>query len=241
MRIAILSDIHANAIALEAVLEDINSRHIDLVFCSGDLVGFGAYPNEVINLIRKNRIPTIMGNYDDAVGFNKPDSGGGLFIDPHMKELGQVSLEWTKKQVNFENRSFLRSLLERIQFSACGKKVLIVHGSPRQISEHLYADLPEEPVLSFFDSEKVDIIICGHTHLPYTRVMDTKCLINAGSVGKPKDGDQRAAYTVVKLTEASIETEVIRVKYDVERMAQAIEASGLPGEFAMGLRNGMSG
>ncbi len=238
MKIAVFSDIHGNAIALEAVLKDIDTRNIDLIFCGGDLVGYGAYPNEVISLIRKYRIPTIMGNYDDGVGFNKADCGCA-YTDPQMQELGRISLEWTKKQVNFENRSFLRSLLERIQFTACGNKILIVHGSPRQINEYLYADRPEESVLRLFNNENVDIIICGHTHLPYTRVMDSKYLINVGSVGKPKDGDQRAAYTVIKLTESSLETEVIRVKYDAERMAQAIETSGLPREFAMGLRNGM--
>ncbi len=236
MKIAVFSDVHGNAIALEAVLNDINSRSIDLVFCGGDLVGYGAYPNEVINLIRKYRVPTIMGNYDDGVGFSKPDCGCA-YTDPSMKELGQFSLDWTKKQVSFENRAFLRSLLERIQFTVCGKKVLIVHGSPRQNNEYLYVDRPEESVLRLFDNEKVDIIICGHTHLAYTRAMDSKCLINAGSVGKPKDGDQRAAYTLLKLTESSLETEVIRVKYDVERMAQAIETSGLPREFALALRN----
>lgn len=236
MKIAVFSDIHGNAIALEAVLNDINTRNIDLVFCGGDLVGYGAYPNEVINLIRKYRIPTIMGNYDDGVGFNKPDCGCA-YTDSHLQELGQISLAWTKKQVNFENRSFLRSLLERVQFTTCGKKILIVHGSPRQTNEYLYADRPEESVLRFFENENVDIIICGHTHLPYTRIMDSKCLINAGSVGRPKDGDQRAAYTVIKLTESSLQTEVIRVKYDVERMAQAIETSGLPREYAIGLRD----
>ena len=236
MKIAIFSDVHGNAIALESVLDDINSRGIDLVFCGGDLVGYGAYPNEVINLIRKYRVPTIMGNYDDGVGFSKSDCGC-VYTDPRLKELGQFSLDWTKKQVNFENRAFLRSLLERIQFTVCGKKVLIVHGSPRRINEYLYADRPEESALSMFDEEKVDIIICGHTHLPYTRVINSKCLINVGSIGKPKDGDQRAAYTVLRLTESSLETEVIRVKYDVERMAQAIETSGLPREFAMALRN----
>lgn len=235
MKIAVFSDVHGNAIALEAVLNDINLRGIDLVFCGGDLVGYGAYPNEVINLIRKYRIPTIMGNYDDGVGFSRSDCG--CAYDPRMKELGRISLEWTKKQVNFENRAFLRSLLERIQFTVCGKKVLIVHGSPRRINDYLHADMPEESALRMFDDEKVDIIICGHTHFPYTRIMDSKCLINAGSVGKPKDGDQRAAYTVLKLTESSLETEVIRVKYDVERMAQAIETSGLPREFGTALRN----
>lgn len=237
MKIAVFSDIHGNAVALEAVFKDIDARNIDLVFCGGDLVGYGAYPNEVINLIRKYRIPTIMGNYDDGVGFNKNDCGCA-YVDSQMKELDHISLEWTKKQVSFENRAFLRSLLERVQFTACGKKILIIHGSPRQINEYLYTDLPEESVLKFFDNENVDIIICGHTHLPYTRVMDAKCLINVGSVGKPKDGDNRAAYTVIKLTESSLETEVIRVNYDVEQIAQAIEASGLPKEFAVELKNG---
>lgn len=239
MTIAVFSDIHGNAMALEAVLNDINSRNIDLVFCGGDLVGYGAYPNEVIKLIRKYRIPTILGNYDEAVGFGKSDCGCA-YTDPQMKEWGRISLEWTKKQVDLENRAFLRSLLGRIQFTACGKKVLIVHGSPRQINEYLYAERSEDSVLRLFDEEKVDIIICGHTHLPYTRIMGSKCLINAGSVGKPKDGDKRAAYTVIKLTESSLETEVIRVEYDVERMAQAIEVSGLPKEFAMALMNANS-
>lgn len=237
MKIAVFSDIHGNSVALEAVLKDIDSRNVDLVFCGGDLVGYGAFPNEVICLLRKYKILTIMGNYDDGVGFNKDDCGCA-YTDPQMKELGQISLEWTKKRISFENRAFLRSLLERIQFTACGKKILIVHGSPRRINEYLYADRPEESVLRLFDDENVDIIICGHTHLPYTRVMDGKCLINAGSVGKPKDGDVRAAYTLIKLTEGSLETEVIRVNYDVERMAQAIESSGLPGEFAAALRTG---
>lgn len=237
MKIAVFSDIHGNALALETVLKDIDSRNIDLVFCGGDLIGYGAYPNEVINLIRKYRIPTIMGNYDDGVGFNRNDCGCA-YTEPQTEELGRTSLEWTKKQVSFENRAFLRSLLERIQFTACGKKVLIIHGSPRRINEYLYTDRPEESVLKFFDDENVDIIVCGHTHLPYTRVMDDKCLINTGSLGKPKDGDVRAAYTIVKLTESSLETEVIRVRYDVERMAEAIQTSGLPREFAMELRNG---
>jgi putative phosphoesterase len=237
MKIAVFSDIHGNAIALEAVLKDIDSRNVDLVFCGGDLVGYGAFPNEVIGLIRKYRIPTVMGNYDDGVGFNKNDCGCAD-TEPQMKELGQISLEWTKKRVNFENRAFLRSLLERVQFIACGKKILIVHGSPRRINEYLYGDFPEESVLRLFDDEKADIIVCGHTHIAYTRVIDGKCLINAGSVGKPKDGDIRAAYTVIKLTESSLETEVVRVGYDVEQMAKAIESSGLPQEFAMALRRG---
>lgn len=237
MKIAVFSDIHGNAIALEAVLKDIDSRNIDLVFCGGDLTGYGAFPNEVIGLIRKYRIPTVMGNYDDGVGFNKNDCGCAD-TGPQTKELGQISLEWTKKRVNFENRAFLRSLLERVQFTACGKKILIVHGSPRRINEYLYGDFPEESILRLFDDEKADIIVCGHTHVAYTRVINGKCLINAGSVGKPKDGDIRAAYTVIKLTESSLETEVVRVGYDVERMAQAIESSGLPREFAMALRRG---
>lgn len=236
MKIAVFSDIHGNVLALGAVLKDIISRGADLVFCGGDLVGHGAYPNEVINLIRKCRIPTVMGNYDDGVGFNKPDCGCN-FTDPRMEELGRISLEWTKKHVSFENRSFLRSLLERLQFTVYGKKILIVHGSPRKITEPLYADCPEESVLRLFEDENVDIIICGHTHIPYTRIVNSKCLINAGSVGRPKDGDPRAAYTLIKLTESSLETEVIRVKYDVERMARAIETSGLPSEFAAALRN----
>lgn len=239
MRIAIFSDVHGNAIALESVFQDIGNRDVDLVFCGGDLAGYGAMPNEVIAMVRENHIPTIMGNYDDGVGYDR-SSCGCAYKDEHAAELGFRSLEWMKQHITPENRSFLRGLLHRLEFTIYDKKVLLVHGSPRKINEYLYQDRPDESILRLINNENIDILICGHTHLPYIKNIGNKYLINAGSVGKPKDGDTRAGYVVLNIGENTVEAEFIRVAYDVESMAKAIEATDLPHEYADALRKASS-
>ena len=141
-----------------------------------------------------------------------------------------------KEHVSLENKTYLRGLLHRLEFTVYDQKILLVHGSPRKINEYLFEDRPEESVLRLINSEEVDILICGHTHLPYTKNLQGKYLINTGSAGKPKDGDIRAGYVILTLTESAVETENIRVVYDVEAMAKAIEATNLPHEFAAALR-----
>lgn len=237
MRFAVLSDIHGNIHALEAVLRDLRNEFPDFVVCAGDLVGYGAHPNEVIELIRNERFPTIMGNYDDGTGFEKGECGCA-YTNPRMAELGNRSLEWTKDQVTTENKAFLRGLLERLEFRAFGRRVGVFHGSPRRINEYLTADRPETSVKRLIESEELDVLICGHTHVPYHRQLDNRHLINAGSVGKPKDGDSRAGYMLITLDENSVQTNIQRVGYDVGKAARDVEAAGLPGEFAAMLREG---
>ena len=235
MKIAIFSDIHGNAIALEAVLKDIKTRQIDLVFCLGDLVGYGAYPNEVIDLIRSNHIPSIMGNYDDAVGYNRDDCGCD-YKDPQMIVLGLRSLDWMKEHVGAENKIYLRGLLHRLEFNIFGQRVLLVHGSPRKINEYLVEDHPAEFCLQLINEAETDVLVCGHTHLANFKNLEGKFLINPGSVGKPKDGDSRAGYLIIQFEESKLNTEIVRVPYDVEAMARAIEATDLPHQFAEALR-----
>ena len=239
MKIAVFSDIHGNSGALEAVLKDISARDIDMAFCLGDLVGYGPYPNEVISLIRTNHIPSIMGNYDEGVGYDRSECGCA-YKDEKEIELGNRSLIWMKEHVSPENKAYLRGLLHRLEFNIYDKRVLLVHGSPRKINEYLFENRPDESILRMINGEQVDILICGHTHLPYAKKLDRKFLINAGSAGKPKDGDPRAGYMIVTLTENTVEPEIIRVPYDTEAMARAIEATDLPHEFADALRNAKS-
>src|SRR5689334_24937266 len=110
MRLAIISDIHGNLPALEAVLEDIRQRRPDAVYCLGDLVGYTPFPNEVIDRIRREQIPTVIGNYDDGVGFDR-DECGCAYREEGERLRGQQSLEWTKARVTSENKAFLRSLV----------------------------------------------------------------------------------------------------------------------------------
>ena len=230
-KIAIFSDIHGNRHALAAVLADIDREAPDSVYCLGDLVGYGAYPNEVIEMIRDRGIPTIMGNYDDGVGFDR-DECGCAYTDPEMKKLGDKSLMWTREVVTPENKEFLRSFLPSIRFNVEGKEILLVHGSPRRMNEYVYEDRLPASLEHIARSAEADILVFGHTHLPYTKEVAGVLLVNDGSVGKPKDGDARAGYVIMDVWASEVKVEFRRVPYDVASATAAVRESGLPAHFA---------
>ena len=237
MRIGIISDIHGNLPALEAVLDDLGPKQLDALYCLGDLVGYAAFPNEVTERIRAQGIPTIMGNYDDGVGFDR-DECGCAYTDPVERQLGDRSLEWTKAIVTTDNKAFLRSLEKEIRFDADGKRVLLVHGSPRRINEYLFEDRPLSSFQRLAASSNADIVVFGHTHRPYTKLVDGVLFVNAGSVGKPKDGDWRAGYVVLEPSSDAHAVTFVRIPYDVKTAADAIRASDLPDQFALDIERG---
>ena len=234
MRIGIFSDIHGNLPALEAVLADLKARQLDRVYCLGDLVGYGASPNEVTARIQAEQVSTIMGNYDDGVGFDR-DECGCAYRDPEEKARGERSIAWTKAHTTPENKAFLRTLTPEIRFETGGRRVLLVHGSPRKMNEYLFEDRPLSSFQRLAATSEADIIVFGHTHKPYTKLVDGVWFINAGSVGKPKDGDWRACYVIVSPGDVA---EFVRLEYDVRKAAQAIRATDLPHEFASDIERG---
>jgi putative phosphoesterase len=236
MRIGIFSDIHGNLPALQAVMADIAEQKLQTVYCLGDLVGYGASPNEVAERIRAEGMPTIMGNYDDGVGFDR-DECGCAYRDPLEKQIGDRSFAWTKAQMSPDNKTFLRTLLAEIRFTAENKRVLLVHGSPRKINEYLFEDRPLSSFQRLAVSSKADVIVFGHTHKPYVKEVDGVMFLNVGSVGKPKDGDWRACYAILEMGTAA-RADFRRVIYDVQKAAAAIRASELPHEFAVDIETG---
>lgn len=230
MRIATFSDVHGNVHALRAVLADLDQLGCDRVYCLGDLVGYGAYPNEVIELIHSRGIPTVMGNYHDGVGFDRDDCGCA-YTDPEMRRLGDLSLMWSREQVAPGNKALLRSLFPHIRLEAEGKRVLMVHGSPRRINEYVYADRQLSSLERIAQSADADVLLLGHTHLPYTMQVAGVLLVNDGSVGRPKDRDTRAAYALLDIGQ-DVTATIRRVQYDVTAAAAAVRASGLPAGFA---------
>lgn len=254
MRIALFSDIHANLPALQAVLADIDSRKPDVVYCLGDLVGYNVWPNEVCQLIRDRKIPTISGNYDFGIGRNINDCGCAYKTDED-KANGAVSISYTNEVMNDEERRFLRSLPAHIrveyQLNDDNIHLLLVHGSPRKINEYLFEDREEKSLLRIMRDAHADIMCFGHTHKPYHRIVEDRegdvvhyrHAINIGSVGKPKDGDIRACYVILDINEnlsadnkEALKVEFIRVEYDVEKAASAVENSPLPDKYADNLR-----
>lgn len=238
MKLAIFSDIHGNISALKAVMDDIKREEVDQTYCLGDLVGYGPYPNQVIKLIKENEIETIMGNYDQGVGFELDDCGCA-YKTKEEQELGNESLEWTKKEVTKENKEFLKSLKENIKLEIEGKKLLLVHGSPRKINQYLFFNHPERSLKRMFEQFDMDIMVTGHTHLPYIKMIGDKLLINDGSVGKQKayskgqkEFTREAKYLILNIEKGNVGAELRSIRYDFEEIADEINKSDLPDQFA---------
>lgn len=237
-RVVVFGDIHANLPALEAVIADMDARGLADRCCLGDLVGYGTFPNEVVARIREMNVPTLMGNYDQGVG-NDSDDCGCAYTNPVSEALGKRSIAWTNAHTSTEHKTYLRQLPAHIPLQLGDLRVLLVHGSPRRVNEYLFEDRPDSSFERLLDAAEADVLVCGHTHLPYHKVLPSgRQVVNAGSVGKPKDGDPRACYVVLSAEGAQLSVEFFRVPYDVEKAARAIEASDMPHEYAQMLRDG---
>ncbi len=240
-RLAIFSDIHANLPAMEAVKASIEASSFDGIYCLGDIGGYAGEPNEVQDLIRSMGCPTVMGNYDEGVGFNKDDCGCH-YIKPFDIEMSNTSFLWTREHTADENKARLRELPREIRFEVERRKVLLCHGSPRDTTEYLFENRSDGYFKQFVAEGKADahadIIVFGHTHVPFHRTIDGVDFVNSGSVGRPKDGDPRAGYCVMTLDGSNVSVEQIRVEYDVELACSRLVSAGLPEYFADYLRLG---
>ena len=221
MKVAVLADIHANLPALEKVLEEIEGMP---KFCCGDLVGYNPFPNEVIDLVKKENIVSILGNHDHAV----------LTGDTSwFNRIAASAIEWTVKELTAENLEFLKTLAQ-----SHDNEFSMIHGSPKNpLEEYVPPEAPEYVFRDLFNYTKSDIIILGHTHVPFVKRIDEKLIFNPGSVGQPRDFDSRASYAI--LDTKTKELEIKRVDYDVERTAERIVKEGLPGRLAWRLFSGM--
>jgi putative phosphoesterase len=229
MTIALFSDIHANLPAFEAILADLDNRKPDAIYCLGDLIGYNIWPNEIIAKVRKHGIAALAGNHD-------------------LKTKG-----YAYELVSAENRTYLNTLPIHIkleyQLNNDNLNIALAHGSTRKIDEYVLEDTNEVYVLELMEEAKADVLCVGHSHKPYHRIIQTdtgyKHVINIGSVGKPKDNNPKCCYVLITFNETvstndknSIRVNFIRVAYDIEKAAKAVEASPLPDELADMLRKG---
>ncbi|MBM7624562.1 metallophosphoesterase family protein [Sporohalobacter salinus] len=235
MRSVVITDIHSNIYALEQVLDDIETRDVDQIVCAGDLVGYAPFPNQVIDKIKQEEIQTVQGNYDDAVG-NDRIACGCDYMTEREKKIGLSSLQFTGEETTAENKKFLQNLPQEIKLELEDYTALVVHGSPRRSNEYLYAD--SEEVEEVAAELKEDILICGHTHLPYHQVINGKHIINAGSIGKPKHGNANGVYTIVEVDDNGVKTEFIEVAYPVEKVTAKIKETELADELIEVLKTG---
>jgi len=218
VRIAVVSDIHSNYDALQVVLSSIGDY--DAFFCLGDLVGYGAQPNEVVSEIRSlEPDAVVMGNHDYAVSTG--DTSG--FVH-HAVE----AIEWTRRQISPENLHYISGLRSKSDFTVDGVKIALAHGSPRDpLMEYVYPGAPEFVLRGMVDESGGSILLLGHTHVPFSQEFGPKLIANPGSVGQPRDGDPRASYAILDLS-ARTRFQIRRASYDVDAAASKITSKGLP-------------
>ncbi len=231
-QIAVITDIHANLPALQASLDAIDAIGVDALYCGGDLVGYGPHPNEVCALIEERAIQTIYGNYDYAIGRDLDDCGCAYVTD-HDRELGRQSVAWTLAHTDQAHKDFMRALPFDLRMQLGDVSIHLVHGSPRKVNEYLFEDKPASLYERLAAAEDAQVLVFGHTHKPWMHTYGGVLFVNCGSVGKPKDGDPRAAFAVLELDDAGqVQASIQRVPYDAGAVAREVEASGLPGEYA---------
>ena len=246
MRYALISDVHANLPALEAVLADVDHRpDVDAVWHLGDLVGYAPWPDETVALLRARGIAGIAGNYDSTVATDYKHCGC-KYEDPRQEELSHLSYAWTREHTSPETKRFLAALpfradLRPLGGHAPGPRVILVHGAPTLNTLYWTPDRPDDfcrKMAALAGAERGDVICFGHTHVPWHRAVDGIRFVNTGSVGRPKDGDWRAGYVLLDVGEGEPSVEFVRVEYDIERAMDGIRRSTLPHEFADYLRAG---
>jgi putative phosphoesterase len=230
-RIAVLTDVHGNLPALEATLARVEKLGVERVCCGGDLVGYGPHPNEVCALIEDRAIPTIYGNYDYAIARDLDDCGCA-YVTQHDRELGQQSIAWTLEHTGRRAKDFMRGLPFDLRLEVGDYAVHLVHGSPRKVNEYLFEDKPASLYERLAAAEQSDVLVFGHTHKPWVAEFGGVLFINCGSVGKPKDGDPRAAFAVLEDAGDRIDVTIERVDYDAREVAEQVRAAGLPAEYA---------
>jgi putative phosphoesterase len=237
MKIAVLGDIHGNIEALNVAYDAAMSKDVEKIYHLGDLGGYAPFVNEVVDFLIGHAIDGVQGNYDDAV-VNDKEHCGCKYEDPIQAEMATLSFEWTKKKATRKTRDYMKKLPFKISFSVHDRLVKIFHATLLKNNLYWYEDRPDKFFCDMARRAGADIMIYGHTHIPYRKDINSKVFINAGSVGKPKDRDRRTCVTIVDIFSNEVKTDFLRIPYNVEKVASDIVESGLPQYFAEKLRLG---
>ncbi len=235
--IALIGDVHANLPALEAVLAHARLQDAQHIWNIGDFLGYGAFPNEVIDRLRDLEALSILGNYDRKV--LKIPKKAEKWKDRKAAEK-MLAFEWAYEKLTPANRAYLKSLPEERLFEMDGWQILLTHASPASREEHLMPDTPEERLRELAAMTPAKLVILGHSHLPFARKVDQTWWINTGSVGRPDDGDPRACYAILHLAPRQVFVRHFRVEYDLQAAVEGIRRNQLPESFAQMLLAGRS-
>jgi putative phosphoesterase len=222
MRLGLISDVHGNLAALEAVLAALEDAGVDALVFAGDAVSYYPAVNETIELLRQRTTWAIAGNHDAYLL-------GRLTMPPQIVAIANPG--YFERTISPENRAWLSGLPPTLDLDLDGIRVLLRHGSPWAIEEYVY---PDHDRFERFAALPADVVVLGHTHRPFVRDVAGVRIVNPGSVGQPRDGDPRASAALVDLP--GREVELLRVGYDVEATCRVLAAAGFDQRLAVMLR-----
>lgn len=232
MILGVISDVHANVLALEAAVAAMRQRGVDNIICLGDLVGYGPSPNETIDMIREEGIICTLGAADERIAFDfararKPRAG-----------VADQILEWTREVIEPRHVEFLRSLPVQRRLTTAAGRLRYFHGSPETPGERL--NLNQDPVslMNLLERNRCNIMIAGATHVPFYRQVGEGYVLNPGSVGLALNGEPGADYAVLTIDDGMINVRMDKVEYDFAAVAFDIIAWGLPRMVAEAVQHG---
>ena len=222
MRLLVVSDIHGNLTALREVLDDAGEH--DLALCAGDIAGYGPKPGECVDAVRGLNARCVVGNHDVEVTTGEP-----LGSNPYAAQAIRIH----RRILDPEQKGWLGGLPRSLELDLDGFKVAVFHGSPLQpLREYVFPVEAQMRAKQFLESTGADMIILGHTHMPYVVRTGRGMIVNPGSVGQPRDGDPRASYAMVDLAGGEVEVANRRVEYDIDLVASRIREQGIPEPLA---------
>jgi putative phosphoesterase len=224
LKVALLSDVHANLPALQEVLREVHRRGAEVILHAGDVLGYNPFPDDVVEAFRGEGVRSILGNHDRAVL-----SGDTSWFNAQAA----AAIQWTRRVAAEATRRYLEGLGTRMETSVGPRSLLMVHGSPRDDDEYLYEDDVGDGI---FEAVGAEVLVLGHTHVPYVVKRGNRLVVNPGSVGQPRDGDPRASFAL--LDPETVVAKIVRVEYDVEEVVRAVLRAGLPPFLAHRLKLG---
>jgi putative phosphoesterase len=229
MKLAFISDIHGNALALEAVINDINQKDVDKIYVLGDICYRGPKPKKSLKIIRSLNTDVIKGNADEWV-VRRIEKGE---VPDQALEMMNRERDWTYSLLDEESIGYLKNLPHELNLEYGGLKIHAFHATPTSLFEIVTPNESDEVLKEKLITKEADIYIYAHIHKPYIRYIDGKCIVNLGSVGLPFDGLNKASYFMLDIDENNFKTSIVRVSYNVDDVVHQFKKSDYPNSELM--------